>query len=281
MKHLLKLADLSARDIMSILNLADQMKFILTHQLDKRPLSNKTLAMLHSDCSVWTRLSFETGAYQLGGHVLSISEKEYARIGPAEKAAMLLSGYVDGIMLCAMAQDEAERFAAHSSVPVMSAGSESANPLAALAILMSAMEKHAVLQNVSLCIVGGGELCHSLAVASIKCGMRVTLSLPQGVTPLDELLQLFDEGLIGPVDDVPESADVVFYDLAALGAGPRRTPAEAGRSAVVLCGIMEEDIPSLDLDTIRLYRNEIDALTSNLLHVQKAVMVMLLGSDNE
>ena len=113
MKHLLKLLDLSSEELISLLDLADQLKYEQKHGIPHRHLEGKTLAMIFEKASTRTRVSFETGMYQLGGHALFLSAKEMqiGRGEPVQDTARVLSRYVDGIMIRTFRQEEVEDLA--------------------------------------------------------------------------------------------------------------------------------------------------------------------------
>ena len=121
MKDLLKLMDLSREDILHILDTADQMKYSQKHGIPHQVLAGKTLAMIFEKNSTRTRVSFETGMYQLGGHALFLSGKE-SQIGrgePIEDTARVLSRYCDGIMIRTYGQEEVETLAQYADIPVI------------------------------------------------------------------------------------------------------------------------------------------------------------------
>ena len=118
-KDLLKLLDLTGEEILKILDTADQLKFSQKHGIPHDKLKGKTLAMIFEKNSTRTRVSFETGMYQLGGHALFLSSKE-SQIGrgePVEDTARVLLRYCDGIMIRTFAQEEVETLAAHANIP--------------------------------------------------------------------------------------------------------------------------------------------------------------------
>ena len=120
-KDLLKLLDLSKEDILNILNTADQLKYNQKHGIVHDYLHGKTLAMIFEKNSTRTRVSFETGMYQLGGHALFLSSKE-SQIGrgePIEDTARVLSRYCDGIMIRTYSQEEVEKLARYADIPVI------------------------------------------------------------------------------------------------------------------------------------------------------------------
>ena len=141
-KDLLKLLDLTSEDITAILNEGDQMKFNQKHNLLHERLKGKTLAMIFEKNSTRTRVSFEVGMFQLGGHALFLSGKE-SQIGrgePIEDTARVLARYCDGIMIRTYGQKEVEELAKYSSVPVINGLTDFAHPCQVLADLMTIRE---------------------------------------------------------------------------------------------------------------------------------------------
>ena len=118
MNHLLKMLDLSKEEILQILNLADQLKYELNHGMEHKYLAGKTLGMIFQKSSTRTRVSFETGIYQLGGYglFLSANDLQIGRGEPVEDTARVLSRYLDGIMIRTFEQDEVEKLAAYRPV---------------------------------------------------------------------------------------------------------------------------------------------------------------------
>ena len=185
-KDLLKLLDLSREDIHEILDTADQMKFSQKHRIAHDHLKGKTLAMIFEKNSTRTRVSFEVGMYQLGGHALFLSGKE-SQIGrgePVEDTARVLARYCDGIMIRTFAQAEVEELAAKASIPVINGLTDFAHPCQVLADLMTVREKMTRLEGLKLAFVGdGNNMANSLIVGGLKCGMDVSVACPEGYDP--------------------------------------------------------------------------------------------------
>ena len=173
-KDLLKLLDLSKEDIIKILNTADQLKYSQKHGLVHDYLRGKTLAMIFEKNSTRTRVSFETGMYQLGGHALFLSGKE-SQIGrgePIEDTARVLARYCDGIMIRTFHQEEVESLASHSHIPVINGLTDFCHPCQVLADLMTVREHKATLEGLKLCYIGdGNNMANSLIVGGLKCGI--------------------------------------------------------------------------------------------------------------
>lgn len=142
-KDLLKLLDLTREDITRILDVADQMKYNQKHGLTHDSLKGKTLAMIFEKNSTRTRVSFEVGMFQLGGHALFLSGKD-SQIGrgePIADTARVLSRYCDGIMIRTFGQDEVEELAKYATVPVINGLTDFAHPCQILADLMTIRER--------------------------------------------------------------------------------------------------------------------------------------------
>ncbi|MCL2884600.1 MAG: ornithine carbamoyltransferase, partial [Oscillospiraceae bacterium] len=119
-KHLLKLLDWSGEDILALLNLADQLKYERKHGIKHPLLKGKTLGMIFQKASTRTRVSFETGIFELGGHgmFLSARDLQIGRGEPVQDTARVLSRYLDGIMIRTFAQQEVEDLARYGSIPI-------------------------------------------------------------------------------------------------------------------------------------------------------------------
>ncbi len=287
MKHLLKLSDLCKREILAILNTADQMKFSLTHRLEKKPLAGKTLAMIFSQPSVRAHVSFETGMYQLGGQPLLISGNDVLGGEPAEDIARSLSRYVDGIAVRAFSHLETEELASFSAVPVINGMTDLAHPCQALAGLMTIRERFSALEDLKVCFVGGcGGICNSLIVGAVTCGMKISAAVPEG-DPHPDVLKLAGSKLLltrNPLE-AAEGADVVYTtSYSGLPDGFQvngELLAVASAEAMVLHSLPVHRGIEISAEVFEAHSAEIFEQTENRLHVQKAVMAMLMGSDEE
>ena len=178
-KDLLKLLDLSKEDILNILNTADQLKYNQKHGIVHDYLHGKTLAMIFAKNSTRTRVSFETGMFQLGGHALFLSGKE-SQIGrgePVEDTARVLDRYCDAIMIRTFAQEEVEELARFTTIPIINGLTDFCHPCQVLADLMTVREHKAVLEGLKMCYIGNGNnMANSLIVGGLKCGIEVAVT---------------------------------------------------------------------------------------------------------
>ena len=219
MKHLLKMMDLSKAEIIAILDLADQLKYEKKHGISHRLLEGKSIGLIFQKSSTRTRVSFETGAYQLGMQSLFLSSRDLqiGRGEPIQDTARVLSRYLDCIMIRTFAQQEVEDLAAYGSVPVINGLTDFSHPCQVLADLMTIRERYSVLEGLKMCYIGDGDnMANSLIVGGLKSGMRVSVATPKGYEP-DESVLAFANGQEGFVltQDPKEAiadADVVITD---------------------------------------------------------------------
>ncbi len=221
MKHLLKLSDLSESEIIDILNLADQLKYEKKHNIPHEYLKGKSLGMIFQKSSTRTRVSFETGMYQLGGQALFLSNRDLqiGRGEPVEDTAKVLSRYLDGIMIRTFEQKEVEDLAKYGSIPIINGLTDYAHPCQVLADLMTIREYKGEFDNLKLTFVGdGNNMANSLIVGCLKVGMSVAIACPKTHLPDSGVLEFAksygDKFLI--TDDVLQAcndADVLYTDV--------------------------------------------------------------------
>ena len=300
-KDLLKLLDLTREDIHEILDTADQMKFSQKHGIAHDHLRGKTLAMIFEKKSTRTRVSFEVGMYQLGGHALFLSGKE-SQIGrgePVEDTARVLARYCDGIMIRTFAQAEVEELARKASIPVINGLTDFAHPCQVLADLMTVREKMTRLEGLKLAFIGdGNNMANSLIVGGLKCGMDVSVACPEGYDP-DPVVLDFAKTVTGnqfelvriPADAV-RNADVVITDVwASMGQEEER----AVRAKAFAGYCVDEELMKLtnpgcmvqhclpahkgeeiSAGVFEAHADEIFEEAENRLHAQKAVLYLLM-----
>lgn len=192
MKHLLKMLDLSKEEIIDILNLADQLKYELKHNIAHRHLQGKTLGMIFQKSSTRTRVSFETGMFQLGGQALFLSSRDLqiGRGEPVQDTARVLSRYLDGIMIRTFEQKEVEDLAEYGSIPIINGLTDFCHPCQVLADLMTIREHKGRFEGLKMCYIGdGNNMANSLIVGGLKVGMEVAVACPAGYEPDAAILE--------------------------------------------------------------------------------------------
>ncbi len=301
MKHLLKMLDLSTEEIIDILNLADQLKYELKHGIAHNHLQGKTLGMIFQKASTRTRVSFETGMYQLGGYplFLSASEMQIGRGEPVEDTARVLSRYLDGIMIRTFKQEEVEKLAEYGSIPIINGLTDFCHPCQVLADLLTVREYKNKLDGLNMCYIGdGNNMANSLIVGCLKVGMNVSVACPEGYHPDEKVLEFTRAYNNFKLTSVPmeaaADADVLFTDVwASMGqeseAEKRRIAfkgyqinddimAAAHSDAMVMHCLPAHREEEITAKVFEEHAQEIFDEAENRLHAQKAVMVKTMNS---
>lgn len=301
MKHLLKMLDLSKEEILDILNLADQLKYENKNGIEHHILKGKTLGMIFQKSSTRTRVSFETGMYQLGGQALFLSNRDLqiGRGEPVQDTARVLSRYLDGIMIRTFEQKEVEDLAKYGSIPVINGLTDFCHPCQVLADLMTIREFKGRFEGLKMCYIGdGNNMANSLIVGGLKVGMEVSIACPKDYQPAAEVLE-FAKGYGDKfsMTDVPleaaKDADVLFTDVwTSMG-----EEAETEKRKIAFKGYQINDdimavakadamvqhcLPAHREEEItekvfEAHANEIFEEAENRLHAQKGVMVKVMG----
>lgn len=299
MKHLLKLGDLTDKEILSILNLADQLKYEQKHGIPHKRLEGKTLGMIFSKASTRTRVSFEVGMYQLGGQALFLSSNDLqiGRGEPIQDTARVLSRFLDGIMIRTFAQSDVEDLAKYGSVPVINGLTDYCHPCQVLADLMTIREYKGSFKGLKLCFVGdGNNMANSLIVGCVKLGMKISVACPDDFRPDAKLIEWGTEsGLLEITNDVYKAAadaDVIYTDVwASMGQESEKALREkafasykvddktlsyAKKDCMVLHCLPAHRGEEITEDVLEKHADEIFDEAENRLHAQKAVMVKLM-----
>lgn len=300
MNHLLKMLDLSTEEIMEILNLADQLKYERKHNIEHHLLKGKSLGMIFQKASTRTRVSFETGMYQLGGNALFLSshDLQIGRGEPVQDTARVLSRYLDGIMIRTFEQKEVEDLAKYGSIPVINGLTDFCHPCQILADLMTIREFKGQFDGLKMCFIGdGNNMANSLIVGGLKVGMKVSVACPEGYHPDKQVLDFAKNYEGFELTDSPvkaaAGADVVITDVwASMG---QEGEAEKRKIAFKGYQINDEIMAAANPDAMvqhclpahreeeitekvfEAHANEIFEEAENRLHAQKAVMVKLMG----
>lgn len=296
MKHLLKLMDLSEKEIVEILNLADQLKYEKKNGIEHHLLKGKTLGLIFSKSSTRTRVSFEVGMYDLGGNALFLSSRDLqiGRGEPVQDTARVLSRYLDGIMIRTFAQSEVEDLAKYGSIPIINGLTDYCHPCQVLADLMTIREHKGTLAGRKMCYIGdGNNMTNSIIVGCIKMGMEVSVACPKGYEPDADIMAWAKEnGKFTCTDDVLEAAkdaDVLYTDVwASMGqeaeAEERKkifkgyqinsdVMAVAKSDAMVMHCLPAHRGEEITEDVLEAHADEIFDEAENRLHAQKAVLV--------
>jgi len=186
MKHLLGLYHLSKEEILEIFKIAEKLKYETKNGIKHHILKGKTLAMVFAKSSTRTRVSFETGMYQLGGHPLFLSSNDIqlGRGESIEDTSKVLSRYVDGIMIRTLKQSDVEDLAAFGSIPVINALTDLLHPCQVLADIFTIYEEFGTLKGKKLAYVGdGNNMANSLLYGCSKVGIDVSIATPKGYEP--------------------------------------------------------------------------------------------------
>lgn len=299
MKHLLKLQDLDKEEILDILNLADQLKYENHNGIEHHILKGKTLGMIFQKSSTRTRVSFETGMYQLGGQALFLSNRDLqiGRGEPVQDTARVLSRYLDGIIIRTFEQKEVEDLAEYGSIPIINGLTDYCHPCQVLADLMTIREYKKSFDGLKFCFIGdGNNMANSLIVGAITMGMECAIACPDDYKPDAEIMKWANEnGKFTCSSDILEcakGADILYTDVwASMGQEEEKAEREkifknfqindevmavANDDAMVLHCLPAHREEEITAKVFEEHANEIFDEAENRLHAQKAVLVKLL-----
>ncbi len=303
MKNLLKLLDLSTEEITGILDLADQLKYERKHNIPHELLKGQTLGMIFQKSSTRTRVSFETGMYQLGGHALFLSSRDLqiGRGEPVQDTARVLSRYLDGIMIRTFEQKEVENLAKFGSIPVINGLTDFCHPCQVLADLMTIREKFGSFSGLKMCFIGdGNNMANSLIVGGLKVGMNVAVATPDGYKPDGAVLEFtkgYGDKFALETDPfmAASGADILITDTwTSMGEEAekeerkkifkdyqinRQLLAAANAGAMVQHCLPAYRGQEITEEVFEEHADEIFNEAENRLHAQKAVMVKLMKKD--
>ncbi|GAB7018815.1 ornithine carbamoyltransferase [Halostagnicola bangensis] len=220
-RHLLNIDDLSASELETILERAQRYKRAQQRGEDHEDLPGQTLGMIFQKPSTRTRVSFETGMTQLGGHAvfLGADDIQLGRGEPLKDTARTLSRYVDAVMARVFKHENIEVLAEYSSVPIVNGLTDDAHPCQTLADLLTIREQQGGLEGVSAAWVGdGNNVAQSFAIGAALAGIDLTVATPKGYEIDDEVVTRVDDlgGTLStttdPVEAVSDS-DIVYTDV--------------------------------------------------------------------
>jgi len=302
-RHLLTLEELSRESLAALLDLAAKVK--KTPEKYSGALKGKTLAMIFEKSSTRTRVSFEAGMFQLGGHALCLSGSDL-QLGRGETVAdtaKVLSRYVQGIMIRTFAHSMVEELAEASSVPVINGLTDSHHPCQALADLQTLRERFGKLKGLQLVYVGdGNNVAHSLLIASAKVGMHCRVACPPGYGPDPSIVRTAGKEalrtgakleVVHGAKGAVRGAQAVYTDVwTSMGQEAEKLKRlKAFKGYQVDEALMAEAPKAVFLHCLPAHRGEevsagvMDGARSlvfdqaeNRLHAQKALMITLMGS---
>ena len=304
MENLLTIADLELKEINDLFSIAHELKNKQQQGVRHQRLAGKSLGMIFAKSSTRTRVSFETGIYQLGGQGIFLSSRDI-QLGRGETmgdTAQVLSRYIDGIMIRTFNQQEVKELAESSSIPVINGLTDKYHPCQALSDLFTIKEKKGGLQELKLTYIGdGNNMAHSLLLAAAQVGMDIALAAPADYQPQPEVVELANklaeqnnsqlEITTEPLS-AAQQADIIYTDVwASMG-----QEAEAEKRKKIFADyqvdaqLMETAKQgAIFMHCLPAHRGEevtrevIDGEQSvvfdqaeNRLHVQKAIMVKLM-----
>jgi ornithine carbamoyltransferase len=304
-RDMIELDEYSTEEIQFLLDSAIEIKRKQKNGEVYQPLKGKTIGLIFEKSSTRTRVSFEAGMFQLGGHALFLSKNDIqlGRGEPISDTAQVMSRYLDGLMIRTFGHDNVTNLAKYASIPVINGLSDMAHPCQVLADLQTVLEHKGKLKGLKMAFIGdGNNMAHSLLIGGAKMGMHVAVASPKGyeadasIVKLSEEIAAQTDGKITITQDPIEAAkdaDVIYTDVwASMGFEEEQAQREA---AFADYQVNEELVKAAKPDYLFLHclpahRGEevsegvIDGANSvifdqaeNRLHAQKALMVALMA----
>ncbi|EEZ79617.1 ornithine carbamoyltransferase [Candidatus Thioglobus sp.] len=297
-KHFINLNDLSNNDLQQIIDQAIALKKQHKSGEINNALQNKTLAMIFDKSSTRTRVSFEAGMTQLGGHALFLSDRDIqlGRGEPIIDSAIVISSMVDAIMMRVSSHDDITTFSQHSSVPIINALSDESHPCQLLADMMTYQEYNGSIKGKTVAWIGdGNNMCHTYMQAAKAFGFTLNIATPKGYEPEQSFVSQYADfiNLCADAQTACDNADLVVTDVwASMGQESEQTKREtAFKDFQVNTALMESaKSNAIFMHCLPAHRGEevsanvIDGKQSlvwneaeNRLHAQKALLLFLLG----
>ncbi len=303
-KHLVTLRDYTRADLLEIFDLARRIK--KDPAAYRHALEGRTLAMIFQKPSTRTRVSFEAGMFQLGGHALNLgaSDIQLRRGETVADTARVLSRFVDGIMARVFSHEDLVEMARHATVPVINGLSDFSHPVQAIADFMTLLERRGKLDGLKLAYVGdGNNVCHSLMLAAVRLGVRIAVATPAGYEPnpliaKSSAREAQKAGTPAPIltrdpMEAVAGADAVYTDVWT-SMGPEaeaaarvkafqgymvsaKMMAAGTKDAVFMHCLPAHRGEEVAADVMDGPRSIVFDQAENRLHAQKAVLVLLLG----
>ena len=298
-RHFLAIPDFSRAELDRLFDLADSMR---SGAYTKKPLAGKSLAMIFLKSSTRTRVSFEVGTWQLGGHALFLSSRD-VQIGrgePIPDTARVLSRYVDGIMIRTFAHSDVEQLAQYSSVSVINGLTDLLHPCQVLADIMTIRQRFGTYEGRKVAWIGdGNNMANSWINAAYRLGFELTLACPEGYDPDSTILERARRGagvtLVRDPNEAVAGAHVVNTDVwASMGQEEEQAVREkafagyqvdaalmnrAARDAIFLHCLPAHRGEEVAAEVIDGPQSCVFEEAENRLHIQKAIMAALIGGE--
>jgi len=298
-RDFLAIPDFSRAELLALFDLAERMR---RGEYTKTPLAGKTLAMIFMKASTRTRVSFEVGTYQLGGHALFLSPRDVqlGRGEPIADTARVLSRYVDGIMIRTFAHQDVEELAKFADVPVINGLTDLLHPCQILADILTIRQHLGTFEGKKIAWIGdGNNMANSWINAAYRLGFELSIACPEGYEPADRLVaRAREQANITLTRDPREAiagAHVVNTDVwASMGQEDEQKKREkdfsgytvnkammelAAKDAIFLHCLPAHRGEEVTADVIDGPQSRVWDEAENRLHIQKAIMAVLMGGE--
>ncbi len=298
-RDFLAIPDFTRSELVALFELGERMR---RGEYMKKPLAGKTLAMIFMKSSTRTRVSFEVGTHQLGGHALFLSPRDVqlGRGEPIADTARVLARYVDGIMIRTFAHQDLEELARHAEVPVINGLTDLLHPCQVLADLLTVRQHLGTWEGKKIAWIGdGNNMANSWINAAYRLGFELALACPRGYEPADQLLARAQGAAKVTLTRDPREAiagaHVVNTDVwASMGQEDEQAKREkdfagyvvdasmmkrAARDAIFLHCLPAHRGEEVSAEVIDGPQSRVWDEAENRLHIQKAIMAVLLGGE--
>jgi ornithine carbamoyltransferase len=298
-RDLLQIPDFSAKEIDRLFSIAESMR---AGKYKKKPLAGKSLAMIFMKSSTRTRVSFEVGVWQLGGHALFLSPRDVqlGRGEPIADTARVLSRYVDGIMIRTFAHSEIEELARYADVPIINGLTDLVHPCQVLADLLTVRQHLGGYEGKRVAWIGdGNNMANSWLNAAYVLGFELTLACPEGYDPNPMIFQRAQSRakvrIVRDPAEAADKADVINTDVwASMGQEEEQTIREkafnvyrvdasimrrAKEGAIFLHCLPAHRGEEVSAEVIDGPQSRVWDEAENRLHIQKAIMSVLMGGE--
>ena len=299
-RHFTRVADWGGDELVQALDFADDLKTRQQRRDEHHLLPGRALGMIFQKPSTRTRVSFEVGIAQLGGHglYLAASDLQLGRGETLRDTATVLSRYLDGLMIRTFAQEDVEELARHATIPVINGLTDSTHPCQALADVMTIRERFDRLEGVRVAYFGdGNNVCHALMVAAAKLGMSFVAATPEGYEPHPNAVEAAREAggepeIVHDPQEAARGADVLYTDVwTSMGQEEERErrlrdlagfgiDAElvrlAGEKAIVLHCLPAHYGEEITEDVLYGPQSAVWDQAENRLHAQKGLMALVM-----